>query len=289
MTSIAKPMEDKVCLITGATSGIGRVAALELARQGACVVIVGRDQARCEAVVREITAQTGNERVEALLADLSSQQQIRGLADQFRGRYDRLDVLVNNAGAIWLQRLLTVDGLEMTFAVNHLAYFLLTMLLLDALKKGTAARIVNVASEAHRRGSIEFDDPMLEHGYGGWRAYCQSKLANLLFTYELDRRLEGKGITVNALHPGWVATGFASRNGWRGWVMQQAARFFALSPARGAQTINYLATSPDVSGTGGRYFIRCKAVPSSPASNDPAAARRLWQLSQQLTGAPASS
>jgi NAD(P)-dependent dehydrogenase (short-subunit alcohol dehydrogenase family) len=274
----------KVCLITGATSGIGLVTTRELARDGAHVVLVGRDRAKCAAVVARIRAETGNTQVESLLADLSSQQQVRQLARQFREQHPRLDVLVNNAGAIWMKRLLTVDGLEMTFAVNHLAYFLLTQLLLDTLKSSTPARIVNVSSGAHRKGTMDFDNLQGERHYSGWQAYCRSKLENLLFTYELARRLEGTGVTVNALHPGWVATGFAGNNGWKGRLWQWAARCFAISPEQGARTVLYLARSPDVSGVSGQYFYRERAVPSTPASHDETAARRLWQVSLELTG-----
>lgn len=276
-------MHGKVCLITGATSGIGLVAARELARQGARLVLVGRDPNRCAAAVTQIQTQTGNREVEALLADLSSQEQIRGLARQFHARHSRLDVLVNNAGGIWMKRQLTVDGLEMTFAVNHLAYFMLTQLLLDTLKSSAPARIVNVSSDAHRRGTIDFDDLMGERHYGGWRAYCQSKLANLLFTYELARRLPGTGVTANALHPGWVATGFGSNNGWKGKLLQLAARCFAIGPEKGARTIIYLASSPDVAASHGRYFVRKQPVASSPESLDEAAAKRLWQVSLEMT------
>ena len=273
----------KICLITGATSGIGLVTARELARLGARVVIVGRNQARCDNALSQIRAATGNTQVEALLADLSSQQQIRDLARQFLERSPRLDVLVNNAGGVWFQRERTVDGLEMTFAVNHLGYFLLTQLLLDALKASAPARIVNVSSEAHRRATLDFDDLMGERSYRGWRAYCRSKLANLLFTYELARQLEGSGVTVNALHPGWVATGFGSRNGWRGSALQLAARCFAISAEAGARTIIYLASAPEVAAVNGRYFIRERAAPSAAASYDQTSAKRLWQVSQELT------
>jgi NAD(P)-dependent dehydrogenase (short-subunit alcohol dehydrogenase family) len=222
--------------------------------------------------------------VESLLADLSVQEQVRRLADQFRQRHARLDVLINNAGAIWFQRHLTADGLEMTFTVNHLAYFLLTHLLLDVLRASAPARIVNVSSAAHRGASLRFDDLMGEKRYRGWRAYSQSKLANLLFTYELARRLAGTGVTVNAVHPGLVATGFASANGWRGRLFQRAARWFGLTPEQGARTVVYLASSPDVAGVSGGYFVRNRQVVSSAASRDEEAARRLWQVSLELTG-----
>jgi NAD(P)-dependent dehydrogenase (short-subunit alcohol dehydrogenase family) len=277
-------MNGRTCLITGATSGIGLVAARELARQGARIVLVGRNPAKCEAVAGQIRSETGNHEVETYLADLSSQEQIRGLAHSLRERHDRLDVLVNNAGGMWLRRALTVDGIEMTFAVNHLAYFLLTDLVLDTLRATPSARIVNVASAAHRKARLDLTDPMGERDYHGWRQYCRSKLMNVLFTHELARRLKGTDVTVNALHPGWVSTGFAGNNGWKGWLWQLAARFLAISPEQGARTIVYLASSPEVTGVTGRYFVEERAVPSSPESYDEAAAARLWELSEQLCG-----
>jgi len=219
-----------------------------------------------------------------LRADLSSQQEVRQLARQFHERYSRLDVLVNNAGGLWMKRQTTVDGLEMTWAVNHLAYFLLTQLLLDVLKASAPARIINVSSRAHQRANLLFDDLLGERRYGGWNAYCRSKLANLLFTYELARRLQGTGVTVNALHPGFVATGFAGNNGWLGRLFQSLARWTAISPEEGAQTILYLATAPEVANVSGKYFVQKRAVSSSAASSDEAAARRLWQVSLEQTG-----
>jgi NAD(P)-dependent dehydrogenase (short-subunit alcohol dehydrogenase family) len=277
-------MRGKVCLVTGATSGIGLVASEELARQGAHVVLVGRDPGRCAAAVARIQAQTGSKEVETLLADLSVQEQVRQLARAFLKRHGRLDVLINNAGGIWIKRQLTADGLEMTFAVNHLAYFLLTRLLLDTLRASAPARIINVSSGAHHGADMAFDDLMGEKRYSAWRAYQKSKLANLLFTYELARRLQGSGVTVNALHPGWVATGFGKGNGWRGGVLQTIAGLFALSPEKGARTIVYLATSPEVANVSGQYFYQERARHSSAQSNDEATARRLWEVSEQLTG-----
>jgi NAD(P)-dependent dehydrogenase (short-subunit alcohol dehydrogenase family) len=277
-------MQGEACLVTGATNGIGRVAARELALRGADVILVGRDPARCETAVAQIRAQTGNRQVEALLADLSSHQQVRALAGRFRDRHSRLDLLVNNAGGMWLRRETTADGLEMTVAVNHLAYFLLTHLLLDTLRASAPARIINVASAAHRKATLDFADIMGERSYNGWQQYCRSKLMNLLFTNELARKLDGTGVTVNALHPGWVATGFGANNGWRGRLLQFIARCFALSVEEGARTVVYLATSPEVAGVSGRYFVREHAVPSSMASHDDSAAQRLWEMSQQWTG-----
>jgi len=282
-------LREKVCLVTGATSGIGFVTTRELARQGARVVLVGRSQAKCAAAVRQIQSETGNQEVVALLADLSAQQQVRRLAREFNERHTRLDVLVNNAGGIWLKRELTEDGLEMTVAVNHLAPFLLTHLLRDRLQASSSARVVNVSSRAHQKATLDFSDLMGEHDYSGWRQYCRSKLMNLLFTYELAEQLRDTSVTVNALHPGWVATGFAGNNGWKGWLWQLAARCFAISPEDGARTIVYLSSSPEVTGVSGSYFVREQAVPSSPASNDKDAAKRLWQISMESTGLQAAT
>jgi NAD(P)-dependent dehydrogenase (short-subunit alcohol dehydrogenase family) len=252
------------------------------------VVVVGRDATRTEAVRAAIQTETGNTLVETLLADLSAQEQVRNLARQFRERFDRLDVLVNNAGGMWMKRELTVDGLEMTFAVNHLAYFHLTHLLLDMLRetasKAAPARIVNVSSRAHQGARLDFDNLQGERHYNGWQQYCRSKLMNLLFSYELARRLDATAVTVNALHPGWVATRFATNNPWTGWLFSLGARLFGLSPEQGARTILYLATSPDVAAVSGRYFVQERAVASSPASHDEETARRLWQLSLEKTG-----
>jgi NAD(P)-dependent dehydrogenase (short-subunit alcohol dehydrogenase family) len=275
-------MSGKTSLVTGATSGIGAVAALELARRGATVIVAGRDRARCAETVRHIRARAGNNAVEAVVADLSVQAEIRRLAGEVRGRFPRLDVLLNNAGALFLKRQLSADGFEMTFALNHLAYFLLTHLLLDRLKASAPARVVNVASAAHRGARLNFDDLQGERGYRGYRAYRQSKLANLLFTYELARRLEGTGVTANALHPGVVATRFG-RNNWLWRLWGPVFRLFAISPAQGAETLVHLASAPEVERVSGKYFVKKQAVPSSPESYDRAAAERLWKASADLT------
>jgi NAD(P)-dependent dehydrogenase (short-subunit alcohol dehydrogenase family) len=277
-------MQGKVCLVTGATSGLGMVAAQALALQGATVVIVARHAERGTATVHHITQATGNTHVELLLADLSVQAQVRHLAVAFQRRFDRLDVLLNNAGAIFTKRLLSADGLEMTLALNHLNYFLLTHLLLDTLKASAPARIVNVASNAHHGGQINFADLQGERHYSGWRAYCQSKLANILFTYELTRRLGGTNVTANTVHPGFVATGFGRNNHGVFGLFIRLAQLTALSPAQGAETLIYLAASPAVAGVTGEYFVKKRSVKSSNASYDQAVARRLWQLSEQMTG-----
>lgn len=275
-------MKNKIVMVTGATNGIGYVTARELARMGAEVVLVSRSAVRCQAAVEKIQAETGNQWVSYLAADLSSQAQIRGLVEDFLKRYDRLDVLVNNAGAFITQRQESVDGIELTFALNHLNYYLLTHLLLDALRASPAGRIVNVSSDAHQGSKIEFEDLQLKRGYNGWQAYARSKLANVLFTYELARCLEGSAVTANALHPGFVATGFAKNNGVLFDLGMRLISPFALTPEQGAQTSIYLASSPEVEGVSGQYFRNKKAARSSPASYDQTAARRLWQASAEM-------
>jgi NAD(P)-dependent dehydrogenase (short-subunit alcohol dehydrogenase family) len=282
-------MKGKVCLVTGGTSGIGQVTAKELARQGATVVIVGRNRQKCEDTVSQIRQQTGNPAVEYVVGDLSSLAGIRGVANEFRQKHTRLDVLVNNAAGIFMDRRESVDGIEMNLALNHLAYFLLTNLLLDSLKSSAPARVVNVSSEAHRHMVLDFDDLQGKKSYRGFRAYSKSKLANLLFTFELARRLEGTGVTVNALHPGFVASNIFAGNGRVGWVVRQIASAIALSPEAGAQTSLYLATSPEVEGVTGQYFAKQRSVASSPASHDDAAARRLWAVSEEMTGLAAAN
>jgi NAD(P)-dependent dehydrogenase (short-subunit alcohol dehydrogenase family) len=283
MENTAQPMHGKVCLVTGATSGIGGVTAEALARQGATTILVARDPARGAATVQRIRQATGNLRVEMLLADLSVQAEIRRLAHEVQSRYPRLDVLVNNAGALFSRRALSADGIELTWALNHLAYFLLTTLLLDTLKASATARVVNVSSDAHRRARLRFDDLQGQQDYGGWRAYAQSKLANVLFTYELARRLDGTGVAANAVHPGFVATNFARQNrSLTALLFRALQQVVALSPEQGAETVIYLATAPEVEGVSGQYFVKRRAVRSSPASYDVQAAQRLWQVSAEM-------
>ena len=274
-------MQGKICLITGGTSGIGKSTAMELARMGATVVIVGRNAQKTAAVVAEIRAASGSQNVDSLLADLSSQQDVRRLADEFKRKYSQLHVLLNNAGAVYMQRQISVDGIEMTFALNHLASFLLTNLLLDTLKASAPARIINVSSDAHASGKIEFDNLQGERDYSH-RAYGNSKLANILFTLELARRLEGTGVTVNALHPGFVATGFGKNNpGLLMKVIRTVVPLIARSPKKGAETSVYLASSPEVDQMTGKFFVDCKVTQPAPQAADSVVAGKLWDVSAE--------
>jgi NAD(P)-dependent dehydrogenase (short-subunit alcohol dehydrogenase family) len=284
------PMKGKTCLITGATSGIGEVAARELARLGARVIVVGRSPERGTATLERIRAAAGGTELESIVADLSSQAEVRRLADRVRERCERLDVLLNNAGGMFLDRRESPDGIELTLALNHLSYFLLTNELLPLLKASAPARIINVASDAHKGGSIDFDDIQGRRRYRGWTAYQQSKLANVLFTYELARRLQGSGVTANTLHPGFVRTRFfADFTGWIGFVTKLGARLVAIDPEEGARTSVYLASSPEVEGMTGQYFVKSRPVRSAPQSYDRAAAERLWRFSEELTGQAATA
>jgi NAD(P)-dependent dehydrogenase (short-subunit alcohol dehydrogenase family) len=277
-------MRGRVCVVTGATSGVGKAAAIALARRGAAMVLVGRDPARAAAALTDVRAASPTGAGELFLADLSSQRSIRELATEIRARYPALHVLVNNAGGIWYRRDVTVDGLERTFATNHLAYFLLTDLLLDALHAGAPARIVSVSSDAHFGATLDFDDLQGERRYDGWLAYKRSKLANILFTSALADRLAGSGVTANALHPGVVNTGIARKGSPLFRLGFRIAAPFMLTPARGAETIVYLASSPEVDGVSGGYFQKCRQKEPSAPARDPHARRRLWDVSAALTG-----
>ena len=278
-----KDTQSKVYLVTGATAGIGQAAALLLAEQGATVVGVGRNPAKNEYSTQMIKEKTGNPSVEYFLADLSSQKEIRALAQQFQAKYDRLDVLINNAGATFGERLESVDGIEMTFALNHLGYFLLTNLLSDILEASAPSRVINVSSSLHKLGKINFGDIHFKEGYARSKAYQRSKLANIAFTYELARHFCNQKVTVNAMNPGLVATNVGqTAGGISAKAKGLVDKIAGLTPEEGAQTIIYLATSPEVIGVTGRYFVKEKSVPSSKISYDLEFCRRLWTLSESL-------
>ena len=278
-------MTGKVCLVSGATAGIGEATALLLAHRGATVVGIGRNHTKNENSTRMIQEKTGNPNVEYLLADLSSQQDICKVAQEFRHRYDRLDVLINNAGATFNERKISVDGIEMTFALNHLGYFLLTNLLYDMMGKSAPARIINVASSLHKMGNLDFQDIFFEQGYSGGKAYRRSKLANIAFTYELARRIPNQRVTVNAMNPGLVATNVGeAAGGIKAKVKGMVDRIAGILPEEGARTIIYLATAPDVEGVTGKYFVKETSVPSSGKSYDLAFGCQLWELSEKLVG-----
>lgn len=313
MTDSAHTMDGKICMVTGATAGIGLVTARELARRGATVIVVGRSRERCKQTAETIQRDTGNPSVEFLCADLSSQSEVHRLAQEFLARHKRLDVLVNNAGGIFALRQESVDGIEMTLALNHLGPFLLTKLLLDALKAAGTARIVNVASEAHEDvDGFDFADPQAarKRGVGGYpkselgsifysvampfahpafTQYARSKLANVLFTTELAQKLSGTGVTANALHPGVVASNFSAGNGVYGWFMRRFFSLRGIGVEEGAATSIYLATSPEVERVSGQYFVKQLPAPCAAAARDPAAAARLWQLSEELTRSGAAA
>lgn len=276
----------KTCMITGSNSGIGKAAAVGLARMDAVVIMVCRDQAKGEAAREDILKMSGAKResVELMIADLASLDSVRALAGSFLKSHQGLDVLVNNAGLILSKRITTKDGFETTFEVNYLSHFLLTNLLLGALKADAPSRIVNVSSDAHTGGHVNFDDLQGEKGYSEMGAYAQSKLAQILFTYELARRLAGTGVTVNAVHPGLVATRWGRESAGALSIGLKLASPFMMSPEKGADTVVYLASSPEVSGVTGKFFTKRKAVESSKESYDAAEAARLWEFSQRLTG-----
>jgi NAD(P)-dependent dehydrogenase (short-subunit alcohol dehydrogenase family) len=278
-------MKGRVCMITGSNSGIGKATAFELAGKGATLVMVARDQQKGELAMSEIRKQTGNDSIDLLLADLSSLQSVRDLAQRFQAKYPKLHVLINNAGLYNQRRHLTPDGYEATFAINYLAPFLLTNLLLEELKSSAPSRIVNVSSVGHYNGHIDFDDLNMDKNYGGWKAYQQSKLALVLFTRELARKLEGTGVTVNSVHPGTVATNIWSRPmGPLGFIMA-VPKLFMTSPKKGAETDVYLAASPEAQKANGEYWDTLKVKKSSEESYDEDIAKRLWEVSMKLTQA----
>ncbi len=275
-------MNEKICLVTGANSGIGKVTAKALAAGGATVIMVCRNRGKGEAARDEMVRETRNENVDLMIADFSDLSQIRRLAAEVKTKYHRLHALVNNAGAYNDKRRLTADGYETTFAVNHLGYFLLTVELLDLLKSSAPARVVNVSSEAHRSARINLDDLNLENGYGGWKAYGQSKLANVLFTYELARRLIGTGVTANCMHPGVVGTGFFNKIGGLAGKFLRLFAPFMRTPEKGADTVIWLASSPEVEGVTGKYFVDRKEQATNPESYNATIAARLWEASERM-------
>jgi len=277
-------MKGKVCLVTGATAGIGEAAALLLAKLGATVVGVGRNPSKIDNSTQMIKEKSGNPDIAFLKADLSSQKDVRELAQQYKNQYGRLDVLVNNAGATFAERQESIDGIEMTFALNHLGYFLLTNLLLDLLEKSAPARVINVSSSLHKMGKLDFKDIPFENGYSRSKAYQRTKLANIAFTYELARRLSNQSVTVNAMNPGLVATNVGNAaGGFTAIVKGIVDKIGAITPEEGARTIIYLASSPEVTGVSGRYFVKENSVPSSKITYDLEFCRRLWELSDSLT------
>ena len=283
MADSANLMTGKISMVTGANTGIGKATALGLAKLGATVVMVCRDRERGEVALREIQRKTGNDAITLLMADLSSQVAIRKLAAEFKAQFPSLHALVNNAGIIPRDRMVTVEGFETQFAVNHLAYFLLTNLLLDVLKASAPARIVNVSSDMHRGATMDFDDLQSEKGYSPTAVYAWTKLANILFTYELARRLKGTRVTANCLHPGGVATNLLADAMGIPRALKSTTRLIGTSPDRGARTSIYLATSPEVEGVSGRYFMSQKETTSSRESYDHVVAGRLWQVSAENT------
>ncbi|NLL05573.1 MAG: SDR family oxidoreductase [Clostridiaceae bacterium] len=277
--------KNSVIVITGANSGMGKATSVELAKTGATVVMLCRNKLKGEEAVKQVRDLTGNSKVELMICDLSSLKSIENFCTEFKNRFQRLDILVNNAGVILPGRHETFDGYELQFGVNHLGHFLLTNRLLDTIIASAPARIVNVSSGAHKIGNIHFKDVNLNKNYTVWRAYAQSKLANILFTYELADRLRPRGVTANCLHPGAVATamGINRDTGFGTFITRMLKPFFQ-TPEKGAQTAVYLATSPDVEGVTGKYYYQKKPLPSSKRSYDKEMAKSLWELSEKMTG-----
>jgi NAD(P)-dependent dehydrogenase (short-subunit alcohol dehydrogenase family) len=277
-------MKDKVVVVTGATSGIGAFAADRLAQKGARIVFIARDRARGEETRRHLQAVAAHTDHTVHYADLSRLSEMQRVAKEIADSEPHIDVLVNNAGAMFTDRQVTEDGLERTFALNHMSYFVITNLLLERLKATAGARIVSTASDAHRGTALEFDDLQSSRGYSGFRVYGRSKLMNILFTRELARRLAGSGVTANCLHPGFVDTGFGDASGGLMGFAIRAAKMFARTPERGAETIVYLASSPEVNGKSGGYYHDCRPATPTRAAQSDADARRLWDISAKLSG-----
>ena len=278
-------MQGKCVVVTGGTDGIGKVTAIELAKLGAKITLIGRNAEKCAGVVRELDGVGRGTGADYVECDLSSMKSIEVAAQLLKGRLSSIDVLINNAGAMFQKRCLSADGTEMTFALNHMGYFALTARLIDVLRAAPHGRIVSVASAAHLGARLNLDDLQNEKKYSGWSAYGQSKLANVYFTYELARRLQGSTVTANCLHPGFVASAFGNNNGgWLRFAIELAKRTMAISQSDGAMTSIHLATSPDVAQANGKYFDKCAEAKSSAISHDVDVAKGLWKRSEELSG-----
>jgi len=279
-------MQGKTVVVTGGTSGIGEVAALRLAEKGARIVLIARDPARTAATLAKLKNANPSAMHAAHYGDLSALAEMKRVASEVAAAEPCIDVLVNNAGAVFLSRQTSVDGLEMTFATNHMAYFVVTNILLDRLKATPGARIVSTASDAHKSGKLDFDDLQSEKSYGSFRVYGTSKLCNILFTRELARRLDGADVTANCLHPGFVGTRFGQNNASNVFtrLLRNAVMSLGISPEEGAKTIIHLASSPDVATISGEYFYKCKVAEPTAAAQDDGAAKRLWDVSAKIAG-----
>ena len=286
MPEIDQTQQNRIALVTGANAGIGRETARGLAEAGMEVVLISRNRERGEAALADVQSTTGNGKLHLLVADLSSQASIRRMVKEFLDRFSALHILINNAAVITAKRELTDEGIERQLAVNHLAPFLLTNLLLDTLKQSAPARIINVSSQMHQRIGLDFENLQGEKSYHPRKIYAQTKLMNVLFTKELARRLQGTKVTANALHPGTVATGLFGRFlGLPRWL-RFLSDWYGISPEQGAETSIYLATSPEVANTTGEYFRKCKPAPANPIAEDEATAAKLWEVSEKLVGLP---
>ena len=278
-------MQGKTVVVTGATSGIGEVAAIELARRGARIVFIARNPLRRDTTLTRLSVANDKAKHAAYLADLSKLSEMKRVAGEIAAAEPRIDVLINNAGAVFVKRETTQDGLELTFATNHMAYFVVTNLLLSNLRATPGARIVSTSSDAHKSGRLDFDDLQAEKKFSGMRAYGTSKLCNILFTRELARRLAGTGVTANCLHPGFVATGFGDNtDGLVGFAFGMLKKVAAITPEDGAKTIIYLASSPEVASQSGGYYYKCAPLAPTAAAQNDADAKRLWEVSAQIAG-----